>query len=159
VQQSERVEHKSRVLVLDEVIIEGNAWPLVPDGEYVMRLLHHETVVAFRTPKVVLHLQIVELGPHHGKRLLRAYRVKELIGKRGRGGRFKLNRRHELFLTLARLYDTRLRHDRISLRALTKVLLRATTRTVTTDYQGRPLPACLHYSVVDQLVGIEAGAL
>lgn len=154
-----QTRERSKLITLDDVIVEGNTWPLVPDDEYVMQRLYHETVMAFRTPKVFLHLQIVEPGQHHGKRLICAYRIKELIGKRGRGGRFEITRHQELFLTLARLHDKRLRHDRISLRALTKVLLRATTRTVTTDYKGRPLPESLRYSVVDQLVAIEAGAL
>lgn len=150
---------KGKLLVLDDAIVEGTTWPLVPDGEYVMQYLYHETVMAFRTPKVILHMKIVGLGKHHGKPLLRAYRVKELMGKPRKWGRFKLTRHQELFLTLARLYDKHLRHDRISLQALTQVLLRATTRTVTTDYQHRPLPEALHYSVVDELVSIEAGEL
>ncbi len=156
---STQARERGKLIMLDDVIVEGNVWPLVPDDEYVMQCLYHETVMAFRTPKVMVHMQIVDAGPHYGKRLIRAYRVKELIGKGGRGGRLKITRHHELFLTLARLHDKRLRHDRISLRALTKVLLRATTRTVTTDYKGRPLPESLRYSVVHQLVAIEAGAL
>ena len=129
--QYSHAQERSKLLTLDDVIVEGNVWPLVPDNEYVMRCLYHETLVAFRTPKVILHMQIVEPGQHHGNRLIRPYRVKKLIGRQGKGGRFKLTRHQELFLTLARLYDKRLRHDRFSLRALTKVLLRATTRTVT----------------------------
>ena len=57
------------------------------------------------------------------------------------------------------LYGKHLRQDRIRLRALGKVLLRATTRTVKTDYRQRPSPEVLHYSVVDELVAIEAGEL
>lgn len=144
---------------IPDCIVEGKRWPLLPDGEYVMRYLYHETVTAFRTPKVILHMQIVEPGEHYGKRLIRAYRVKELIGRPRKWGRFKLTRHQELFLTLASLYDKRLRHDRFSLRALTKVLLRATTRTVTTDYRQQLSPEALHYSMVDELVSIEAGEL
>lgn len=152
-------EEKGKLFMLDDLIVEGNAWPLMPDGEYVMQYLYHETVIAFRAPKVILHMQIVQPGEHYGKRLIRAYRVKELIGRPRKWGRFKLTRHQELFLTFARLYDKRLRHDRFSLRALTKVLLRATTRTVTTDYRQRLSPEVLYYSVVDELVSIEAGEL
>ncbi len=150
---------KGKLLVLDDAIVEGNRWPLVPDGEYVMQYLYHETVMAFRAPKVILHMKIVQLGEHKGKRLIRPYGVKELIGKPRKWGRFKLTRHQDLFITLAHLYGKRLRHDRISLRALSKVLLRATTRTVTTDYRQRPSPEALHYSMVDELVSIEAGEL
>ena len=152
-------EEKGKLFMLDDLIVEGNAWPLMPDGEYVMQYLYHETVIAFRAPKVILHMKIVQSGEHNGKRLIRAYRVKELIGRPRKWGRFKLTRHQDLFITLAHLYDKRLRHDRFSLRALTKVLLRATTRTVTTDYRQRLSPEALRYSVVDELVAIEAGEL
>ena len=154
-----QARERSKLITFDDVIVEGNVWPLLPDGEYVMQLLHHETVMAFRTPKVVLHMKIVEPGEHNGKRLIRAYRVKELIGRPRKWGRFKLTRHQDLFITLAHLYGKRLRHDRISLRALGRVLLRGTTRTVTTDYRQRLSPEALHYSVIDELVSIEAGEL
>lgn len=153
------VQAGSKLVTLADGIVEGNEWPLVPDGEYVMQCLWYETVLAFRTPKVILHMQIVEPGQHYGKILLRAYRVKELIGKRGKHGRFRVTRHQELFLALVRLHNRSLRYKQISLRALTKVVLRVTTRTVVTDYCGRPLPTSLHYSVVDQLVAVEAGTL
>jgi len=159
VPQYSQVEDKGKLLALDDGIVEGNLWPLLPDGTYVMQYLYHETVIAFRIPKVILHMKIVEPGEHHGKRLIRAYRVKELIGKPRKWGRFKLTRHLELSLTFARLYDKHRRHDRISLRALGKVLLRVTTRTVTTDYRHRLSPEALRYSVIDELVAIEAGEL
>jgi len=159
VRQYNQSKSEGKLLVLDDGVVVGSVWPLLRDSTYVMRYLYHETVIAFRTPKVILHMQIIEPGEHNGKRLIRAYRVKELMGKPRKWGRFELGRHHELFLTFARLHDKRLRHDRISLRALGKVLLRATTRTVTTDYRHRPLPEALHYSVVDELVSIEAGEL
>ncbi len=149
----------TEIELIPDCIVEGKRWPLLPDCEYVMRYLYHETVMAFRTPKVILHMQIVEPGQHHAKRLIQAYRVRELKGKPRKWGRFKLTRHQDLFITLAHLYGKRLRHDRVSLRALGKVLLRATTRTVATDYRQRPLPEVLHYSVVDELVSIEAGEL
>lgn len=104
-----------------------------------------------------MHFELVEPGEHYGKQLYRPYRAKELIGKAGKNGRFKLVPRSEWYLMVCRLYEPQIRPDRISLRRLKNVLIRVSVRTVRKDYKQRPLLACLHYSVVDELVCIEAG--
>jgi hypothetical protein len=147
-----------REVELDDGIVEGDQWPLVPHGIYVARLVRHETAIAFKTPKVYLHFELI--GPtHQGARLYAAYRVRELVGARGKGGRFKLGRRSELFVQVARLHDRTLRLDRVSLRALRQCLLQVRVRTVATDYRQRPLPEALRYSVIAELLGLEAGSL
>jgi hypothetical protein len=138
-------------------IVEGDTWPLVPEGEYQVRLLHHETAVIFKSPKVYLHFAILEPGAHHGKHLFRAYRVKKLKGKPARNGSFTLGRGSDLFFTIAKLYPKEPRLDRISLLALRNVVLRASVRTVTHDYRQRDLPESMQYSVIDSLLSIEAG--
>jgi hypothetical protein len=147
-----------REVELDDGIVEGAQHPLVPEGEYVARYVRHETAMAFKTPKLFLHFELI--GPcHEGTNLFIAYRVKRLVGQPGKNGRFAVARRNELYLQLARLADRRLRLDRISLRALRQCLLRVRVRTVTTDYRQRPLPEALRYSVIAELLGIEAGSL
>ncbi len=150
---------KPHAVSLDDILVEGDQYPLVPDGEYVARFLLHETAVVFRTPKVFLHFELVDFGRYFKTQLWQAYRVRRLIGTPGKGGRFALGRRSELFLDLARLYDKSIRPDRISLSSLKDVLLRVRTRTVTTDYKQRPLPEHLHYSVIDSIMGVEIGSL
>ena len=112
----------------------------------------------FNTPKVFVHFEIVDLGPHHGLKLYRVFRVSELIGKPGRNGRFKLKKRSDLFLELCRLYQNqRVRPDRISLRDLKGLILNVMVRTVTKDYRQKVLPEMLKYSVIGDVRGIEAG--
>lgn len=145
--------------------MEGHWWPRIPDGTHRVQFLHHDTAVTFTVLKVFLHLQVVDPGEHLGVRIYRPYRVQRIIGRAKRHGRFVLGVRHELFVTLVRLYEEharrtqapRIRPDRVTLRPLRGCVLEATTRTVTHEHRQRPLPECLRYSVVDELTRIVAG--
>ena len=145
-----------------EIVLDDEILPLIPEGDYSMSYKYHETTAkAFGTPKVFVYFTIVEPGPYFGTHLYRSYRVRGFIGKHGKNGRFKLGKRNELFLVLCRLNEreTRLRPDRVSLQALRNAVVRATVRTVKTDYKQRPLPQTLHYSVIDELISVEAGTV
>ena len=149
---------KLREIPLDDVLVDGKAWPRIPDGSYLARYTHHDTAEVFGTAKVFAHFMIVEPGPYFDVRLMRAYRASGLIGKPGRNGRFRLKRRSELYLDLCRLDERRKRRpDRVSLRDFKDVVLWVTTRTVVRDYKQRPLPEALRYSVIDELKEIEVG--
>ena len=149
----------------DTIEIEGQRWPLVPEGQYLAAFTHHETARMFRTKdnpegtcKCFLHFKLTE-GEHAGQRLYRASRVSGLVGKPAKHGRFKLRPRSDLFIEMARLFGSTKRLDRLSLKWLRPVLLRVTVRTVKRDYRQRELPQCLWYSVVSSIDGIEAGHL
>jgi len=144
-----------------EIVLDDAISPLVPEGDYSMSYKYHETGKAFNTPKVFVYFSIVEPGPYLGICLYRAFRVRGFIGKHGKNGRFKLGKRSELFLALCRLdeRDSRLRPDRVSLQALRNTVIKASVRTVKTDYKQRRLPESLRYSVVDELLSVEAGTV
>jgi len=147
---------QSNVVSLDDGIIEGDQWPLVPDGEYVVRFLRHDTATVFRTPKLFLRFEII--GPTHaGALLYAAFRVKHLKGQPGKNGRFVIHRGSDLVRQLATIHGWNMRLDRISLRSLRHCLLRVRTRTVEKDHKQRLKPEVLRYSVVDELRSIEAG--
>ena len=149
---------KPKEVPLDDVLLDGREWPLLPEGEYLVTYTHHETAVVFKTPKVFVHFRIAEPGPYLNQRLFAPYRASELIGRPGKNGRFKLKHRSELYLTLRWLYQSRrLRPDRVSLRDLKGLIVQVTVRTVTKDYKQRPLPDSLHYSVVHTITAIEVG--
>lgn len=151
---------KPKSVPLDEIVIDGPDWPLIPDGEYAVAYIHHETALVFNTPKIFIHFKIIDIGPYQGIRLYRAYRARELIGRPGKNGRFKLSRRSELYIALCWLYQARkMRPDRITLRDLKQLILKVSVRTVKKDYKQRLLPDSLHYSVVSEIKGIEVGAV
>lgn len=147
----------SAVQMFDAELVD--APPLLPEREFVVSYLHHETAFLFRTAKVFVHFRIVEEGEYHGLRVYRAYRAHELIGRPRKWGRFKLRQSSELYRTFVRLSGTRERPDRVSLQRFKGTLIRASVRTVIHDAKQRPLPEALQYSVLDELVSMEAGSL
>ena len=136
--------------------IVGDYWPVVPNGKYSARLVHFETAIVF-SPKVFLHFEILTPGPHQGVRLFRAYRVHQLRGRPRRRGQFKLRAGSDLYRTICRLTPAKKRPDRIALTPLMRLVLQISTRTVTTDSKQRPLPDSCRYSVVDDILKVEAG--
>ena len=132
-----------------DVIVDYSSRPLlVPDGKYQAVFVRHETAFVFRAAKVFLWFRIVNPGDYFSVELYRPYRVKKLLGKPGRGGKFKLAPGSELFTMLCRVLDIKARPDRISLLGLKHCILEIKTRTVTTDYLQRDVPDWLHYSVI-----------
>lgn len=149
--------HTLNVVAAHDGVVEGTAQPFIPPGEYVAVFHHYETMKMFKTPKLFMHFEIVDIGPYCGTKLYAPFRVAGLIGKEGRNGRFKLGIRSELFLTLCRLQPKVIRPDRISLRGFKGPLFKIRVRTVDKDYRQRPLPEFLKYSVVDAILSVEAG--
>jgi hypothetical protein len=132
--------------------------PLIKPGEYQVIYLRHETLQIFKTPKVIVHFRITEFGDAFGKGLFRAYRVKRLNSRPRRGGGYTIGCRSDLCYTLCSLFPDEPRPTKINLKRLAPLILRARVRTVTSDYRQRKLPLPMQYSVVDDLLGIEAGA-
>ncbi len=145
-----------RSVPLDDGLIEGRPPPLVPAGIYVARYLSHETALAFgKALKLFVHFELVELGPHQGKRLFRAY---NLAGQPGKGGRFRASWRSDLVREVAIVLGHTFRPDRINLRDLRNRLVRVRVRVVDRDYRQREIPPALRYAIVAELVGLEVGS-
>ncbi|MDT3680296.1 MAG: hypothetical protein ROZ64_15845 [Burkholderiaceae bacterium] len=126
----------------------------VPDGVYVARYIESETLFLFNSGKVILRFEIVE-GDLTGTRLVKPYRVKKLLSRPRKGGRFTLGRSSELLRDLVRLTAAKVRPDRLSLEVLRRQLWRIRTRTVDRDYKQREIPDVLRYSVVAEIVEAE----
>ncbi|MDA8363703.1 MAG: hypothetical protein M0Z84_07755 [Gammaproteobacteria bacterium] len=138
-------------------LLTGTDWPLIPDGEYLAICTGWQTAHIFRSAKLYLHFRIVE-EQHQGAKLFAPFRVYALVGKPGVNGRFKASRRSRLVFMLATLTGQRLRGDRLSVRWLTNCMLRVKTRTVLRNYEQCDLPQFLRYSIVHDIVAVEAGA-
>lgn len=139
----------------DEIKVELNDRPLIPEGTYEAAYLHHETARSFgRAPKVYVWFRITRVGSTHGTKLFKAYNVKSINGKPRRNGGFTVGRHYTLLIDLARVLGLKQRPDRLSLASLQPHVLRITVRTVRTNYRQEPLPEFLHYSVIDRLEAI-----
>jgi hypothetical protein len=145
-------------VAMDITVDHSGAAPLIPPGRYQATLIYWETRVYLTAPKVYLWFRLQEPGEHLGKEIYRPYSVKELIGKPGRNGKFRLGHRQDMYKTLCRVLDHVSRPDRISLRELQRKVLLISVRTVVKDYKGRALPRASQYSVVDDVIDVETGA-
>jgi hypothetical protein len=141
----------------DEGIVIVDDAPLIPPGEYLVTYLRHETAVMFTRPKAFVHFRIVD-GPYAGVPVYGAFRVKQLRGRPRKQGQFTLGRSSELFRQYARLTGGRERPDRIALSNLKNCVLRVRVRTVDHDFRQRTLPESCQYSIVGDLLSVEAGA-
>jgi hypothetical protein len=130
--------------------------PLIAPGEYLVTFTRHETAMMFTRPKIFVHFRIAE-GPYSGIPIYAAFRAKQLRGRPRKGGQFTLGRSSELFRQYVRLTGTRERPDRITLSKLRNCVLRVRVGTVEHDFRQRPLPEACQYSVVRDLLSIEAG--
>jgi hypothetical protein len=133
-----------------------DAPPLMPPGKYQAAYTHHETALFSKSPRVYVHFRIVG-GEHDGARLYRAYRVERLNGRARKNGTFRVRHSSELFRQFVRVTGERERPDRVALSRLKSCVLLVSVRTVTTDYRQRELPEALRYSVVDEIIAVEAG--
>lgn len=144
----------------DLIEIAGRPRPRIEPGDYEARLLGWDTVRMQQfggSSKVFLEFEIV-CGEYADTRLFAAYRVKAINGKSKRRGGFTLGRGSELLRQLG-ILGLLTRPDRLSLEPLRKVILQVRVRTVARNAKGRPLPEELRYSVVDEMLNVQAGSL
>lgn len=120
----------------------------VPPGIYDVMYVEHFLTRAFDGGKLGVNFKIITMGEHFEKVLTAWYRVKLT-----KGG-FKVGP-HSKFARDWRLIFRRgaNRWDRVPMRALSGLVIRVKARTVTHDYEQRPLDPVNQYSVIDELIG------
>lgn len=139
-----------------EGVIEGLR-PHIPPGIYQLAFISHHTMIFCRGPKVVLRFRVIEQGPHFGVELERFYNVRQLLGKSGKNGRFKVGSSSDLVLEFCRVaYDRITRLDRLPLSAMKNFIIKGVVHTVVKNRNQKTLPDVLQYSVVKELIGIES---
>ena len=135
-------------------------WPLLPDGEYEAYFIKQE-IVSLRmfkgASRLFAHFEILAAGSSPPKRIYGAWP----ISASAKGGKTRLSAgsRSNLYIMLCRVGGYRIRPDRISFQALRGCVLKIKTRTVKKNFRQRVLPECLWYSVVDDIISIEAGSV
>jgi hypothetical protein len=125
----------------------------IPAGDYSIAYLGHQLTFMFHTGKVFIRFRIVA-GEHAGRELYRAFNVKMKSRHR-----FSVAQSSALYREFCTLSGRRERRDRIDLSRLRNTVIRARVRVVTHDQKQRPLPPFLHYSVVGELLSLEAGTI
>lgn len=130
--------------------------PRIDPGTFDVMLSEFYTAMMFqgKAPKLICVFTIVEQGPCFGKQLPRFYNVSRIIGKEGKGGRFKASATGDFareFYTLFQASDVRL--DRIPMSKFNGVTLRADVALVTRA-RGQRIPTPLQYSKILRLTKV-----
>lgn len=125
---------------------------LVPEGEYELRIISHETAIFFGQPKVIVHCAIVAPEDYAGLPIERFYNVKKLTGPPGINGNFKAPRRGDLVREFSRLVGREYRPDRIRYSQLRDKRIVGEIQTVRTDYNHERLDEDDQYSRIKRLL-------
>ena len=131
--------------------------PLIPEGEYRLKLVEHETSICFgpRSPRLVLTFTVCDMGQHFGTRLQRFYNVARLKSKAGKKGQFVAKLHGDLMIEICTLLNRKVRPDRVPLEPLYNSVLVGRIQTVKHNSQQKDLPEVLHYSKVAALLKVE----
>lgn len=127
--------------------------PCIPPGKYEMGFDTWETCALYggRARKLILWFAV--LSPEYmGLRIPRYYNVRELNGKPGKRGRFKVGKKSDFLREFVHVHGMPDRLDRISPARYQGNKYLAKVRTVETGNRNRPIPKELRYSVVDQII-------
>lgn len=127
---------------------------LVPEGEYKLRYRNYETGFYFGSPKVILHLDIVEDDQYAGLPLARFYNVDRLTSQPGRYGNYVPPPNGNLVREFQRMISESVRTDRISYRRLKDKRILGEVVTVKTDRNREPLAETDLYSRISKLIRV-----
>ena len=136
--------------------VESDLPPLIPEGEYQLKLVSHATVIQFKTPRLALKFSIVDYNEYHGTVLYRYYNVVKLTSKAGTKGSCKHKARGDFMIDYCTLLPNQhiTRLDRVPMEPLYQTVIVGKVRTVKRNNQQRVLPEQLQYSVVDSLLRV-----
>jgi len=131
--------------------------PKIPAGVYSVTYVAHETHKFFsRSNKVVFWFRIIDFGDCFNAVLPRYYNVRRLTGKQGRSGQFVPGRSSDFIREYCKVSAAPIsRLDRLPMSAFQNVAIKAHVRVVTKDGKQRDLAETLHYSVIDELLGLD----
>jgi hypothetical protein len=137
----------------------GEQPALIPEGDYQLRMTHWQTAVMWgRSQKVILHFTVCDPGEHFGVKLQRYYNVERIIGHPTKSRRFRVRWNQDLVREYCRLFPAVNRLDRVDLDRLTRVVVTGRVKTVTTSSKQKTIADAVQYSVVCELVRVEAGS-
>lgn len=146
-----------RIVSSCDGVIDGGLPALIPPGEYQLALQHWQTYRFYgKAPKLALWFKVMTQGEHFGVELARHYNVKALVGTPGRYGRFKSSAGSDLVRDYARLRALPTRFDRFDLQWLKNRILCGRVDTVKTTARQQELAPAVRYSVIRELLRIEA---
>tara|TARA_R110000796_G_scaffold245296_2_gene369452 strand:+ start:129 stop:698 length:570 start_codon:yes stop_codon:yes gene_type:complete len=151
-------EPASKIAHNTSIEVVGDKQPLVERSVY--EFSYHSTWSGHLyggAPKLMIVFRIVTLCSDLDKKLCRCYNLKTLNKKRGD---FAVGRRSDFYYEYVKLFGVEPKNThRISMTPFKNVIIKASVRTVDTDYKQRPLPEPMRYSIIRELLSVEAGGI
>ena len=149
----------SNVVQLPNILPSGDIRPLIPNGTYNLYFQGYETQYYFgKSPKLVMHFQIVDLGPYFETPLTRWYSVERFVGKPARNGGFKAKGQTSVFLieyfNCFPFAKRPTRLDRIPMNEWDKHVFKAKVSSVKENSKQTRLPEQIQYSKIECLLGV-----
>ena len=130
-----------------ELSLSSELRPLIPDGNYHLKLLKDNILYMYGGWKLCLQFSVIDFGDYQGTELVRYYNV----GKKG--GKFEPPRNGDFMIDYFTVLPGRVRRrDRMSLDPLYDKIVFARVSTVKTNNQGKKLPDTIWYSKVGKLL-------
>ena len=136
----------------DDIDIDWGISVLIPEDNYQVVYVSHETTKGSFGSKVNITFRIITQGEYYETLIDAHYNVKDgsLSGKRKS---IKLSRHSKLVLELIKVLGCKVRPNRLSPSALKGLLIWVKVKTVKTNSKQQQLPELLWYSKVDSMIG------
>lgn len=138
---------------VEELLIDPE--PKIPPGINYCKLSYWETRMMFRKSAKLILWFIIADGKFVGVKIPSYYNAERLIGKHGKKGKFKSNKRSRFAREFCSVIEGRninigkIRFDRLPVSKLGTV--KASVRTLS-ELEGKKLPLAVNYSVIGEIM-------
>jgi len=130
-----------------ELSLSSELRPLIPEGNYHLKLLKDNTQYMFGGWKLCLRFSVIDFGEYQGTELVRYYNLMKNSGK------FEVPLNGDFMIDYFTVLPGRVRRrDRMSLDPLYDKITYAHVSTVKTNNLGKQYPESIWYSKVGKLI-------
>ena len=124
--------------------------PLIPDDVYEAQCIKYDSkFILGNTRKVFLNFKIIESGEHHGKVIFQAFNMPY-------NGRIKTGSKYYKTWVMVNKWQKPSRNAKMSPRLFKGKIYNVKTRTVKPQHNGKEMPQQFWYSVVDEILDVNA---
>ena len=149
---AESIGKRRQVGMLEDYLVAGESWPLIPEDVYQAQCIHYEKGRSHHnSTKLFLHFNIIE-GKYFEKRLFMAINLTDCrTGKEFK--KVSSGSKYYESWVIANNNQLPSRGDRMSPRIFKDHVFQVKTRIVTRKFDdGTEKPRCFHYTVIDHLI-------
>jgi hypothetical protein len=136
----------------EDIFIDWGSDALIPEGEYQAVYVSHMTTNGTFGPKLKITFRIVSQGPYYASLIDGWYNLKGTGEKTGKRGKIITSKHSKFVEEITKLFQMKIRVNRISATMLSGHVLIIKVRTVKKNGRQKNLSDVLQYSTVDSMV-------